>query len=224
VSTKLRRRAHTFIHRLRARRSRSLWLLAGRAFLGRKSTSTQFGQGATLSLGNASRHGSYREPSLAAARFAFAYRLRGRERILLRATAALVVRIVMSICVYRLRGGLKFSVPVGVGALLVTLPFTSDSRRPRFSGLAAGRDRYEISLKLEKVGADDASLVGCALTCSQWREESPVGDLCRYEGWTQTSATACTQVGLRTGRQSFSGHTAPAPIIFFMFVVDALRP
>jgi Sulfatase len=136
---------------------------------------------------------------------------------------ALLFWLAMSICVYRLRPArANYSATVIVGALLVSaFVYKGLQATEIFWGRPLGATDDEISLRLEKYGADDASFLLAHHILGNGRGE-PCGDLCRImreytnvrDGRTQTDVRLVDNLSLTPGLR---------PNIF-VFVVDAMRP
>lgn len=140
---------------------------------------------------------------------------------------ALLFWIAMSICVYRLRPvRANYSAAVIVGTLLVgAFVYKGLQATEIFWGRPLGATDDEISLSLEKYGADDASFLLAHHMLGNGRGE-PCGDLCRImreytnvrDGRTQADVRLVDNLVLTQGLTQ-----GPRPNIF-VFVVDAMRP
>ncbi len=136
---------------------------------------------------------------------------------------ALLFWIVMSICVFRLRPArANYSAAVVVGTLLVSaFVYKALQATEIFWARPLGATDDEISLTLEKYGADDASFLLAHHMLGNSRGE-PCGDLCRImreytnirDGRTQSEVQLVDNLSPALG---------PRPNIF-VFVVDAMRP
>lgn len=136
---------------------------------------------------------------------------------------ALLFWLAMSICVYRLRPArANYSATVIVGALLVSaFVYKGLQATEIFWGRPLGATDDEISLKLEKYGADDASFLLAHHMLGNGRGE-PCGDLCRIMREYTNVRDGRTQTEVRLV-DNLSPTPGPRPNIF-IFVVDAMRP
>jgi hypothetical protein len=136
---------------------------------------------------------------------------------------ALQFWIAMSLCVYRLRPArANYSGAVIVGTLLVSIfVYKGLQATEIFWGKPLGATDDEISLTLEKYGADDASFLLAHHMLGNGRGE-PCGDLCRIMREYTNVRDGRTQTEVRLV-DNLSPAQWPRPNIF-VFVVDAMRP
>jgi hypothetical protein len=131
--------------------------------------------------------------------------------------------IAMSLCVYRLRPARSnYSVPAIVGALLVSaFVYKGLQATEIFWGKPMGATDDEISLTLEKYGADDASFLLAHHMLGNGRGEL-CGDLCRIMREYTNVRDGRTQTEVRLV-DNLSPAQGPRPNIV-VFVIDAMRP
>ncbi len=136
---------------------------------------------------------------------------------------ALLFWIAMSVCIYRLRPvRANYSAAVIVATLLISaFVYNGLQATEIFWGRPLGSTDDEISLTLEKYGADDASFLLAHHMLGNGRGE-PCGDLCRImrEYTNVRDGHTLTEVRLVDNLSPTQG---PRPNIF-VFVVDAMRP
>jgi hypothetical protein len=146
-------------------------------------------------------------------------------------TGALLFWMVMSLCVYRLRPvRAKYSAVVVVGILLVSIfVYKALQATEIFWGKPLGSTDDEISITLEKYGADDASFLLAHHMLGNGRGQ-PCGDLCRITREYTNIRDAHTQTEVRLVDNLSPGSSAASSLSdgarpnIFVFVIDAMRP
>jgi len=138
-------------------------------------------------------------------------------------TGALLFWIAMSICVYRLWPmRANYSVTIIVAVLLVSaFVYKGLQSTEIFWARPMGATDDDISLTLEKYGADDASFLLARHILGDGRGEA-CGDLCRITREYTNIRDGRTQTEVRLV-DDLSPAPGPRPNIF-VFVVDAMRP